>query len=171
VRPKRLPKRHVKLVLEKTKPLINFLPKRTPTNRFFFPPRSRALRKYLRPQSQSKPKRPIWGKLHSRHTLASPPRPAAPPPPPLRRKQGHRAIDLGGLFGNLFPRRGRPRGEGRSSEIQVKPYLGKPLPRPPGRPPTRNSKLLQRGKLVNQVPRGTLAQAISLGVVAAVLAV
>ena len=56
VRPKKLPKRHVKLVLEKTKPLINFLPKRTPTNRFF-PPRSRALRKYLRPQSQYKPKR------------------------------------------------------------------------------------------------------------------
>ena len=56
VRPKKLPKRHVKLVLEKTKPLINFLPKRMPTNRFF-PPRSRALRKYLRPQSQSKPKR------------------------------------------------------------------------------------------------------------------
>ena len=56
VRPNKLPKRHVKLVLEKTKPLINFLPKRTPTNRFF-PPRSRALRKYLRPQSQSKPKR------------------------------------------------------------------------------------------------------------------
>ena len=115
--------------------------------------------------------RPLWGKLHSRHTLSSPPRPAAPPPRPLRRKQGHRAIDLGGLLGNLFPRRGRPRGEGRSSEIQVKPYLGKPLPRPPGRPPTRNSKLLRRGKLVSQVPRGTLAQAISLGVVAAVLAV
>ena len=56
VRPKKLPKRHVKLVLERTKPLINFLPKRTPTNRFF-PPRSRALRKYLRPQSQHKPKR------------------------------------------------------------------------------------------------------------------
>ena len=66
VRPKKLPKKHVKLVLEKTKPLINFLPKRTPTNRFF-PPRSRA----LRPQSQSKPKRFVSKKCFNLNIIST----------------------------------------------------------------------------------------------------
>ena len=112
--------------------------------------------------------RPVWGKLHSRNNFE--PLPPNPPPPPARRKQGQRTqFELGRLLSNLFPKKIlRPaRGEDRSSKIQVKPYLGKPLPRPLGRPPARQ----RSGKLIERLPKGALAQAISLGVVAAVLAV
>ena len=141
----------------------------------------------------------MWGELHSRGALAPPlphhpphhhppQRPPAspwqiphrhPPPAAARRKQGRRSFDLRQLLGNLFPQRVRPRGEARSSQFLVKPYRGKPLPRPPGRPPSRGGeRRLQSGnlverlpKVVESLPKGALAQAISLGVVAAVLAV
>merc|ERR1712183_224779 len=128
-----------------------------------------ATSKSLRPPPLQ-PKRHTWGKLHSRHTLA--PRPYHQPPPQARRKQGRKTFELGGLLGNLVPKRWQPRGEARSSKILVKPYLGKPLPRPLGSPPRGRDRLQRRGnKLVERLPKGALAQAISLGVVAAVLAV
>ena len=115
--------------------------------------------------------RQAWGKLHSRHSLVPRP-PHHSSPPQARRKQGRRTFELGGLLNNLVPKRWQPSGEARSSKILVKPYLGKPLPRPLGRPPGgRDSRQRRGNKLVERLPKGALAQAISLGVVAAVLAV
>ena len=123
--------------------------------------------------------RQIWGQLHSRHNLPRPLPHHLPHAPPreARRKQGYRTFELGGLLGNLLPKKRitRPsRGEARSSKILVKPYLGKALPRPLGRPPPKGGDRRQQRRgnvLVERLPKGALAQAISLGVVAAVLAV
>jgi len=204
-REKAVPKKQIKLVLERRQPLINLVPKKplinmVPKNSLtnlvpkwaqtnlvpkrrqtakFLPPRTKiAASKSLRP-SPPQPKRQIWGELHSRHTLPQPFPHHTPLPPPreARRKQGRRAFELGGLLGNLLPKKRiiRPtRGEPRSSKIQVKPYLGKALPRPLGRPPPRGGDRRQQRRgnaLVERLPKGALAQAISLGVVAAVLAV
>merc|ERR1712203_864111 len=139
------------------------------------PPRSRvSASKSLRPPSQ--PNRHVWGELHSRNALEPLP-PQHPPLPhhhlpplphhqhPPQRKQGRRPFELRGLLSNLFPKRIlRPNGEERSSQIQVKPYLGKSLPRPLGRPPRGQDRQRQRrGKLLERLPKGALAQAISLG--------
>jgi len=178
-----VPRRHIKLVLERQKPLINLVPKikqvpkfnlvpkikqwpkRRETAKLPPPTRPKATAsKSLRPPPLQ-PKRHAWGELHSRHHT---PAPLTHPPraPQARRKQGRRTFELGGLLGNLFPK--RIRGEARSSKILVKPYLGKSLPRPMGRPPRGRDR---RQRRVNKLPTGALAQAISLGVVAAVLAV
>merc|ERR1719458_2427672 len=194
-RRKPAPRRQIKLVLERQKPLINLVPKinqlvpkwnlvpksnlvpkRRQTAKLPSPPAPRskaAASKSLR--SPPQPKRHVWGELHSRNTLAPPPPHHPPPgpappalqqhhPPPARRKQGRSTFELRGLLSNLFPKRiSRPSGEERSSKTQVKPYLGKSLPRPLGRPPRgRDGQRQRRGKLVERLPTGALAQALSL---------